>query len=362
VAHDFNNLLTVIIGYSEIALGNQRDEQMRQVVEQIKRAGERAALLTRQLLAFSRKQILTPAVIDLNSQLTEMEKMLFRLIGEDIEFHCERGAGLWPIKADPGQLEQVVMNLVVNARDAMPTGGKLTIETANVPLDDWYLAQHPYARRGDHVLLAVSDSGCGMDAATKARIFEPFFTTKSPDKGTGLGLATVFGIVKQSGGHIEAYSEVGIGTTFKVYLPRHVEKTAAVTSSPLVTVVAPGTETVLLAEDEESVRVLTRMILESHGYKVLVAKNGMEAVQICATFTGPIHLLATDVVMPNLNGRQTAEHLTALRPEMKVLFLSGYTDDAIVRHGVLQANVPFLQKPFSANALAMKVREILKKR
>jgi PAS domain S-box-containing protein len=303
VAHDFNNLLTVIIGYSEIAINQLgADGSTRPLIEQIKRAGERASLLTRQLLAFSRKQILAPAVLDLNVQLADMEKMLFRLIGEDIEFHFHRAANLWSVMADAGQLEQVVMNLAINARDAMPTGGKLTIETANVVLGEPYVSLHTQAGPGEHVLLAISDTGCGMDAATKAKIFEPFFTTKHPDKGTGLGLAMVFGIVKQSGGHVEVYSEVGVGTTFKIYLPRHRgPKQAPITMHGEVT---PGTETILLAEDEEAVRTLARMVLESQGYNVIQARSGLDAVQICETYPQTIHLLVTDVIMPNLNGRQ----------------------------------------------------------
>jgi signal transduction histidine kinase/CheY-like chemotaxis protein len=360
VAHDFNNLLTAINGYSEVILDTLRPgDPLRESLEQVRKAGERAALLTRQLLAFSRKQVLHPTVLDLNALLADMNRMLGRLIGEDIDLVVRPALDLWQVKGDPGQLEQVVMNLVVNARDAMPTGGKLTVETANVALDATYVAAHPDAHAGEHVLLAVSDTGCGMDAATRARIFEPFFTTKGPEKGTGLGLATVFGIVKQSGGHIEVYSEPGLGTTFKIYLPRYRNGAPAGKSHAGQKVVARGSETVLLVEDEDGVRKLARLVLQERGYKVLEARHGGEALLICEQYDGTIHLMVTDVVMPHMSGRQVAERLQTLRPEMKVLYLSGYTDDAIVRHGVLEADTPFLQKPFTPDNLALKVREVL---
>lgn len=360
VAHDFNNLLTVIAGYTEIILSTLHEgDPLRDHVKQIHRAGERAAGLTRQLLAFSRKQILVPVALDLNSLLGDIEKMLGRLIGEDVELVVHLAPGLWAVRVDVGQFEQVVMNLAVNARDAMPQGGKLTIETANVVLDEAYVRLNPEARVGPHVLLAISDNGCGMDATTKARIFEPFFTTKGPEKGTGLGLATVFGIVKQSGGHLEVHSELGIGSTFKIYLPRHIEGAVAGKSVAGLKVAPRGTETVLLVEDEDEVRLLVRLVLERNGYKVLEARNPGQALLVCEQYEKTIHLLVTDVVMPDMNGRQLAERLLPMRAGMKVLYLSGYTDDAVVRNRVLDQDTPFLQKPFTTYALAIKVREVL---
>ncbi len=360
VAHDFNNLLTIITGYSELIVSSLRaGDPLREMVEQISKAGAQAAGLTRQLLAFSRKQVLQPVVLDLNARIVEIEKMLRRLIGEDIDLEFHPASALWPVKVDPGQIEQVLMNLVVNARDAMPRGGKLTIETANVELDDSYIHVHAQVKTGRHVLVAVTDTGCGMDAATQARIFEPFFTTKSPDKGTGLGLATVFGIVQQSGGHIEVYSEPGMGSTFKVYLPSNREGMGVRPSQTDFQALPQGTETVLLVEDAEGIRTLARLVLQKNGYKVLEAQNGGEALLTCEQYQDKIHLLITDVVMPNMSGRQLAERLQPLRPEMKVLYMSGYTDDSIVRHGVLAAGTSFLQKPFTPNALSRKVREVL---
>ncbi len=363
VAHDFNNLLTVISGYSDMLLGSLRKEDpLWTIMEQINNAAERAAALTRQLLAFSRKQVLKPVVLDLNSLFGDMEKMLRRLIGEDIELSFCPDPELARVLADAGQLEQVLMNLIVNARDAMPRGGNLTIETHNVTLSADYVAGHPEARPGPHVMLAVSDTGSGMDAATQARIFEPFFTTKGSDKGTGLGLAMVYGIVKQSGGHIQVYSEPGVGTTFKIYLPRHkngmpLRKSEAGLAPPRL-----GTETVLLVEDDDSVRRLTRTILENQGYTVLEAKNGGEALLLCEQHPGDIHLLISDVVMPGMSGPQLVERLLRLRPSLRFLYVSGYTDDAIVHHGMLDPETPFLQKPFSAEGLARMVREVLESR
>jgi PAS domain S-box-containing protein len=360
VAHDFNNLLTIIIGYSEVVLNSLRPpDPLRDLIEEIRKAGTAAAGLTRQLLAFSRKQVLVPIVLDLNVLLVEMEKMLGRLLGEDVDLAVCPGQALWRVKVDAGQMEQVILNLAVNARDAMPQGGKLTIETANVVLDDTYVTAHAEARPGEHVVLAVSDTGSGMDSGTRDRIFEPFFTTKGPEKGTGLGLATVYGIVKQSGGHIEVYSEPGHGSTFKVYLPRDGEEASSDKARSPLTGTPRGTETVLLVEDEEGVRSLARQVLESNGYTVLEASHGGEALRTWERYTAPIHLLITDVVMPNMSGRQLAERLLELRPGMKVLYLSGYMDDAIVRHGILRANTPFLQKPFTPDTLAQKVREVL---
>lgn len=360
IAHDFNNLLTVILGYSEIAARTLYSaDPMFTMIREIKKAAERAELLTRRLLAFSRKQILQPDILDLNALLADTRTMLGRLIGEDVDFSLNPGRDLWPIKADRGQLEQVVMNLAINARDAMPSGGQLTIETANVILDEKYLASNPDARPGEHVMLSVSDTGCGMDAATKARIFEPFFTTKAPDKGTGLGLATVYGIVKQSGGHIEVLSQPNEGTTFKIYLPRAQQGLLSSKSQTALDKTPSGSETVLLAEDEDAVRSLTRLALQSKGYSVLEARHGEEALMIAQQHTGPIHLLLTDLVMPKLGGRQLAEQLLQTHPHVKVLYVSGYMDDAIIRQGLMKASTAFLQKPFSPELLAHKVREVL---
>jgi PAS domain S-box-containing protein len=359
VAHDFNNLLTIINGYSEVVLERLRpDDPLKGILEQIKHAGERAAGLTRQLLAFSRKQILVPLSVDLNGLLADLTKMLGRLIGEDIDLQFAPVKGLWRIRADPGQIEQVVINLAVNARDAMPQGGKLTIETHNVELDEAYVAVHAESRPGRYVLLAVTDTGCGMTPAVRARAFEPFFSTKG-EKGTGLGLATVYGIVKQSGGQIEVYTEPGHGSTFKVYLPEDREGPAPSQSHPGIRPAPGGTETILLAEDEDGVRGLTRTVLHNNGYCVLEARNGGEALLVCEQHQGPIHLLVTDVVMPHMSGPQLAERLQQLRPGIKVLYLSGYTDDAMVHHGVLAPGTHFLQKPFSPPTLARKVREVL---
>jgi PAS domain S-box-containing protein len=360
VAHDFNNLLTAITGHSEMCLRRLTPENsLHRHIDQIKKAGDRAAALTRQLLAFSRKQILQPEVLDLNHIVLELSKMLQRLIGEDIDLLMGLAADLGKVKADPNQLEQVLMNLVVNARDAMPKGGKLTIETSNVHLSGEFADNHASVPAGDYVMLAVSDSGCGMDAETQARIYEPFFTTKEVGKGTGLGLATVYGIVKQSEGSIWVYSEVGRGTTFKIYLPS--------VECPELTVVAgtenrdllKGAETVLLVEDEEVVREMAAEILRENGYEVMVAKDPEAALILAAQYNGVIHLMLTDVVMPRMSGRDLAEQISPLRPEMKVLYMSGYTDDAIVHHGVLEEGTAFIAKPFSIDALARKLREVL---
>ena len=359
VAHDFNNLLTVISGYSDLLLTKLApDDPKKKMVDQIRRAGERAASLTRQLLAFSRQQVLEPKVLDLNVIVTDIEKMLRRLIGEDVQFSTVLGPAISSVKVDAGQIEQVIMNLAVNARDAMPQGGKLSIETADVELDQSYTNTHPEARTGRFVVVAISDTGCGMTPEVKARVFEPFFTTKGVGQGTGLGLAVVHGIVKQSGGNIDVYSEVGIGTTFRIYLPA-IEQPAASASSHAPELPSQGTETILLVEDEENVRELATFVLEGCGYTVLTAPEGLAALQLVATCREQIHLLLTDVVMPQMGGRKLAETLLADHPELRVLFMSGYTDDAVVRHGVLQANANFLQKPFTPNSLAKKVREVL---
>ncbi len=360
VAHDFNNLLTIVLSYTQLLMGDSRaPASFREDLQEIRRAGERAADLTRQLLAFSRKQVLEPRPLNLNEVIGQMDKMLRRLIGEDITLVTRPFPGLQMASADPGQVEQVLLNLVVNARDAMPRGGQLTVETANVTLDDTYARTHLGVTPGPHVMLAVSDTGLGMDKATQARIFEPFFTTKTAGKGTGLGLSTVFGIVKQSGGSIWLYSEVGHGTTFKVYLPstRPERAAEAVTAEPEAS--TTGSETILLAEDEEQVRRLVSTVLRRNGYTVLEARNGAEGLSVCESHPGPIHLLLTDVVMPEVGGRSLAERLAAARPEMKTLYMSGYTDDAVVRHGVLSATVAFLQKPVTPEALLKKVRAVL---
>ena len=360
IAHDFNNMLTVILGYSELLLKSlPTDAPLRDHVEQVKEAGERASLLTKQLLAFSRKQVLQPKVLDLNAVLTNMDRMLQRMIGEDITLVAVPSPGLWRVYADPSQVEQVMMNLAVNARDAMRNGGKVTIETANVELDDAYAREHVSVQPGPYVMLAVSDTGCGMDAETQARIFEPFFTTKEPGKGTGLGLSTVYGIVKQSRGYIWVYSEVGRGTAFKIYLPRGEGAVETVEPGVAPAKTVRGSETILLAEDDHAVRALLRSTLQEHGYTVLEAHHGKHAIQVCEQHAGPIHLLVTDVVMPEMSGREVAEHLKPSRPNMKVLFMSGYTDKAIVHHGELDPGTAFLQKPFTPDALASKVREVL---
>jgi two-component system cell cycle sensor histidine kinase/response regulator CckA len=359
VAHDFNNLLTIINGYSEVILDQiPAESPMRASVREIAQAGERAASLTRQLLAFSRKQVLEPKVLDLNAVVTDTAKMLRRLLGEDIDLKTVLEPGLGRVKADPGQIEQVLMNLAVNARDAMPRGGNLTIETANADLDETY-TRYSDLRPGSYVLLAVSDTGIGMDEATRARIFEPFFTTKGPGQGTGLGLATVYGIVKQSNGQVDVASEPGQGTTFKIHLPVVEEVIAPGKSQPARNAPLRGNETILLAEDEPALRALTRHILQLRGYTVLEANPSDRALRIAEEYTGTIHLLVTDVVMPVMSGRQLAERLAAIRPGVKVLYLSGYADDAVIRHGILQAETAFLQKPFTPSSLAAKVREVL---
>jgi CheY-like chemotaxis protein len=357
IAHDFNNLLTVVLSGAErleLKIGPDRN------LEAIQQSAERAARLTGQLLAFSRQQVLAPQPLDLNTVLAGLQPILSRILGEDIELHVIPSKDLRTIFADRSQIEQVVLNLVVNARDAMPEGGRLTLETMNLEVDEGYARDHPDVTPGPHIVLAASDTGFGMDKATQARAFDPFFTTKERGKGTGLGLATVFGVVKQSGGHIWLYSEVGVGTTFKLYFPEMASQGDAPPAlAPENKVDEGGSETVLLVEDEEQVRAMAAETLRQAGYTVLEAQNGEEAIALCTRHRDRIDLLLTDVIMPGLNGRRVSEVATSIRSNLAVLFMSGYTDETILRHGVLEANVPFLQKPFTPSKLRMKVREAL---
>ena len=360
VAHDFNNILTAIMGYSQLLtrrLGP--DSPHKDTVKEILNAGSRAAALTSQLLAFSRRQILEPKVLDLNDVVRNMEKMLRRLIGEDVDFLTVLEPKLDRVKVDPGQIEQILLNLAVNSRDAMPDGGTLIIETKNAELDKFYADDHLEVTPGPYVMVSVSDNGCGMDEEMRSRIFEPFFTTKGAGKGTGLGLSTVFGIIKQSGGHVSVYSEPSQGTTFKIYLPKvEVAKSAARPSQdhdPLPV----HDERILLVEDQDQVRDVVAQMLESYGYEVLSAACGEAALQKSTTEKGPIHLLLTDLVMPGMSGRELSEHLAVLRPATRCLFMSGYTDDAVVRNKVLDSGIPFIHKPFTADALHRAVRKVL---
>jgi len=360
IAHDFNNVLGVIVAYSEMLVEKLRDNsELSPLVTSITKAVERGGTLTRQLLAFSRQQVLEPQVISISEHLAGVKDMLARVIGEDIQLKILPGNPKVRVKVDPTQLEQVIMNLVVNARDAMPDGGRLTIETSEIDIDDEYCSRNPEARPGRHVMMAVTDSGCGMSPEVLSRIFEPFFTTKEQGKGTGLGLATIYGIVKQSGGHISAYSEVGRGTTFKVYLPvtqEEIDKPQA----PSEERVAPrGEETILVVEDEESLRSVTQEFLSNKGYQVIIAEDFQKAVEISENNSRHIDLLMTDVVLPGASGPKLADRLATSRPDMKVLFVSGYTADALVHGDLHRTDFAFLSKPFSLNALARKIRTIL---
>jgi two-component system cell cycle sensor histidine kinase/response regulator CckA len=360
VAHDFNNLLTAIIGYSQLLMTRiGPDSNLRRELEEIYKAGTRAASLTSQLLAFSRKQVIQPVILDLNVIVADTGKMLRRLIGEDIELQFVLADGLDYVKADAGQMQQVVMNLAVNARDAMPTGGRLTIATANVELDEAFTRKRPAVAPGAYVVLRVSDTGCGMDDEIQSRIFEPFFTTKEAGRGTGLGLSTIHGIITQSGGHVWFDSEPGHGTTFEIYLPRIDERDAQGKTGGSTNEALQGTETILLVEDDEAVRRLACSILKVSGYTVLEAPHCEAALAMAAAHRGSIHLLVTDVVMPRMSGRELAEQLIELCPEIKVLYISGYRDDTIVRAGMLNSGFAFLQKPFNPDAFARKVREVL---
>jgi PAS domain S-box-containing protein len=360
VAHDFNNLMTAVSGYAELLQAHfSPGEAAREYVDEILKSSSRATQVTRQLLAFSRRQVLQPKVIDLNSVVQNMDGLLRRLIGEDIELHTSSDPHLAAVKADQGQIEQVIMNLAVNARDAMPNGGRLSIETRNVELDSCYNDRHGRMRHGPHVLLAVTDTGIGMDPETQSHLFEPFFTTKETDKGTGLGLATVYGIVKQSGGDVWVYSEVGRGTCFKIYFPRVDEGPDRASKGAPQGRPTAGRETVLLAEDSDVVRRLLHEILTAQGYTLLEARHGAEALQMSRGYPGKIDLLVTDMVMPQMSGRELAHHLAPERPDMKILYMSGYTEEAIARDGVLDPGTAFLEKPFTPASISRKVRELL---
>ena len=363
VAHDFNNLLTAILGYSDLLLERlPSDSQLSRYATEVKKAGEQAFSLTRQLLAFSRQQLLAPQALNLNAVVTDMQKMLRRLMGEDIELVTLLEPQLGKVKADPGQIEQVILNLALNSRDAMANGGRLTIETSNIELghdSDGMMLEQPNVRAGNYVMLAISDAGCGMDAETQTHIFEPFFTTKGKDQSTGLGLSMAYGIVKQSKGYISVQSEPGHGATFKVYLPRAEENLSQAGSGETLSNAPKGSETILLVEDEDAVRKLTRMALLTKGYKVLEAASGEEALKICTGHSGPIHLMVTDVIMPRVSGQELGRRLATLRPETKVLYTSGYTGGAIGWPEISNLETAFLQKPFTPETLTRQVREML---
>jgi signal transduction histidine kinase len=360
VAHDFNNMLGIILGYAEIALYETRTgTPLHHNLKEIQKAARRSADITRQLLAFARKQTIAPMVLDLNSAVEGMLKMLRRLIGEDLDLVWMPGAGLWPVKMDPSQVDQILANLCVNARDAIAGVGKVTIETQNVTFDEAYCAHHVGFVPGEFALLAVSDDGCGMDKETQERLFEPFFTTKEIGKGTGLGLATVYGIVKQNDGYIDVYSETGKGAAFKIYLPRHAGRAVDTPAESAAEIPLCRGETVLLVEDEPAMLKMGKMMLEKLGYGVLVADTPGKAVRLAEAHPGDIHLLVTDVVMPEMTSRDLADRLQSLYPKLKRLFMSGYTANVIVHHGVLEQGVHFIQKPFSLQQLAVKVREAM---
>jgi CheY-like chemotaxis protein len=362
VAHDFNNLLSVILSYSSLMVADLRpNDPMRPDLEAIGKAGNRAADLTRQLLAFSRKQLLAPRILDLNQVFRESDGMLSRLLGEDIELVTRYGESVHKVRADPGQIDQIVMNLAVNARDAMPRGGTLTIETQNVMLDATALISDPDqlgVTPGPYVMLSMADTGTGMDTETLSNIFEPFFTTKEKGKGTGLGLATVFGIVKQSGGHIAVESEPNVGTRFRVYFPKADGEEADIDEKPVPSRLTGG-ETILLTEDQDEVRAVAREVLRRYGYHVLEARNAGEALLTCERYAQPIHLLLTDVIMPQMSGRELAERLAGLRPGMRVLFMSGYAEGALATGGELKPDIAYLPKPWVPEVLARRVREVL---
>jgi CheY-like chemotaxis protein len=361
VAHDFNNLLTVITGYGEILQESlPPGNEGRAHLDELLKASHKAASLTRQLLAFSRKQMMCSKVLDLNAVVTDMEKMLRRLIGEDVELVLKPDPALGRVRADPGQLEQILMNLAINARDAMSAGGKLTIETGNIDLGENYIFEHPDARPGPHVFLSVNDTGCGMDADTLTHLFEPFFTTKGVGQGTGLGLSTVYGIVKQSGGSIGVQSEVGRGSTFRIYLPRVEGK--ADEAEPLPQALLPprpGSEKILVVEDSDVVRKLIHGVLTAQGYHVLEAGDGREAVRVFERHAAPVNLLLTDVVMPKAGGRDLAKYMLSVIPDLKILFMSGYLDTTVIQHSFLEGKTYFIPKPFTPAQLAKKVREVL---
>jgi two-component system cell cycle sensor histidine kinase/response regulator CckA len=362
VAHDFNNMLTVVAGYNRMILDELSPmDPLRGYAEEILKAADRAGALTNQLLAFSRRQVMQPRVINVNDVLAQTQKMLQRLIGEDVQLNLSLAADLGNIKADPNHIEQAIVNLAVNARDAMPTGGTITIETANTQLDEHYSKTHLGVKPGEFIMVAVSDTGHGMDSATRQHIFEPFFTTKARGKGTGLGLATVYGMVKQSGGDIWVYSEPGQGSTFKLYFPRVAERVATDAGATMRIESRDGNETILLVEDEKAVRELTARMLKQLGYSALAAASGVEAIEISRSYSGHIALLLTDVVMPQMSGRQVADALVGNRPGLKVLYLSGYTENAVVHHGVLEPGVDFLPKPFTREVLGQKIREVLER-
>jgi CheY-like chemotaxis protein len=368
IAHDFNNMLTAINGYAGLLVRGLDDDGLRKKAEAIGKAAERATVLTSQLLTFSRQQVMTSQVVDLNGVIGRFDGVLRRIIGEDVRLVTVAAPCLWPIRADPGRIEQVLMNLAANARDAMPQGGTLTLETSNVELDEAFVRVHPGSSAGPHVLLSVKDTGLGMAPEVQKRIFEPFFTTKAAGSGTGFGLATVYGVVRQSDGYIALETATGRGTTFRVYMPRAVkaadepdwpEEPLPETARPAAAADARPTETILLVEDEDAVRNLAREVLEVRGYTVLAAHHAGEALLMAERHSGPIHLLLTDVVMPHMGGRELSERVAALRPGMPVLYVSGYTDDEVLRHGVMEEEVAFLQKPFTAESLLDRVRGLL---